>query len=107
MYGLKQAAILAYDQLVKCLAPHGYEPMPFTPSMWRHKTQKTLFCLCVDDFGINFFNQSDKEHLINALQQHYRVTIDHQGTNYCGLNLNWKYHKGYVDVSMPNYIPSL
>ena len=30
MYGLKQASVLAYDQLVEHLAPHGYYPCPQT-----------------------------------------------------------------------------
>jgi hypothetical protein len=36
MYGLKEAGILAMEQLVAKLAPHGYEPAPFTPGLWRH-----------------------------------------------------------------------
>ena len=37
MYSLKQAAILAYQQLVKCLKPHGYYPVPNTAELWAHK----------------------------------------------------------------------
>ena len=36
MYGLKQAAILAYDQLVKNLANHGYHPCKYTMGLWAH-----------------------------------------------------------------------
>ena len=43
MYGLKQAAIIAYIQLVKHLKPHGYSPMPYTTGLWRHATRKTKF----------------------------------------------------------------
>ena len=45
MYGLKQATVLAYNQLVRNLEPHGYVPCPFTAGLWRHKTRKTKFCL--------------------------------------------------------------
>ena len=38
MYGLKQAAVLAYENLIKNLKPFGYEPIPHTDSFWRHKT---------------------------------------------------------------------
>ena len=44
MYGLKQAAVLAYNNLVKKLAQFGYEPMEFTDSFWKHKTKPTKFC---------------------------------------------------------------
>ena len=52
MYGLKQVAVLAYDQLVRNLKPHGYSPCPFTAGLWKHNTRKTKFCLCVDDFQV-------------------------------------------------------
>ena len=38
MYGLKQAAVLAYENLIKNLAPISYEQIPHTDSSWRHKT---------------------------------------------------------------------
>ena len=47
MYGLKQAAILAYNQLKSNLAPHGYRPIPNTVGMWKHNTKHIKFCLCV------------------------------------------------------------
>ena len=37
MYGLKQAAILAYKLLVKRLAAHGYFPIPLTNGLFTHK----------------------------------------------------------------------
>jgi len=48
MYGLKQAALLAYNKLVKHLAPFGYHPLPFSLGLWTHETQKTCFSFCID-----------------------------------------------------------
>ena len=107
MYGLKQAALLAYEHLVANLAPHGYYPVPHSPGIWRHKTRKTRFCLCVDDFGIKYFNQDDANHLLAALRQTYEVSVDWTGQEYCGLHFEWNYDKNYVDVSMPRYVPKL
>lgn len=104
MYGLKQAAILAYQQLVSFLAPAGYIPIPNTAGMWKHKTRKTIFCICVDDFGIKYFNKTDLNHLLHTLEAHYDVTTDWTGSNYCGLTIDWHYDEGYVDISMPGYI---
>ena len=104
MYGLKQAAVLAYDQLVEHLAPHGYFPCPQTTGIWRHKTRQTRFCLCVDDFGIKYFSKADADHLLNALKTKYKISTDWAGKNYYGLTLDWNYTKGYVDISMPGYI---
>lgn len=107
MYGLKQAAILAFENLKKNLAPHGYEPIPHTDGMWQHKTKATKFCLCVDDFGVKYYNEADVHHLITALEQHYKISTDWTGKHFCGLTLDWHYDEDYVDVSMPDYISKL
>ena len=104
MYGLKQAAILAYTNLVQNLRAHGYHPIANTVGMWKHRTLPTLFCLCVDDFGIKYFEKAHTEHLLNALKTNYKISTDWEGKNYCGLTLDWHYKEGYVDVSMPGYI---
>ena len=104
MYGLKQAARLAYDDLVLHLKNYGYYPDKICQNIWSHKTRKTKFCLCVDDFRVKFFNEVDKEHLCNALKQKYEITTDMSGKIFCGLTLDWNYTYGYVDVSMPNFV---
>jgi hypothetical protein len=38
------------------------------------------------------------QHLIDALQADYELTIDWEGTLYCGLTIDWHYAEGYVDV---------
>ena len=104
MYGLKQAALLAYQQLQNFLCPAGYSPIPNTVGMWKHHTRKTIFYICVDDFGIKFYNKNDIDHLLTSLRHHYKVSIDWEGKNFCGLTLNWNYSDGYVDISMPEYV---
>ena len=47
MYGLKQAAHIYIDLLVKLLKPHGYYPLRSNPSIWCHETIPTKFALCV------------------------------------------------------------
>jgi hypothetical protein len=89
MYGLKEAGIIAFNQLVKKLAPYGYIPMKCTPGLWRHTTKRTTFALCVDNFGVKYFSKADALHLINAVNDHYESTVDWEGNLYCGLNLDW------------------
>ena len=105
MYGLKQAAILAYEFIVENLAPHGYHPIPQSLGLWRHETRPIQFCLCVDDFGIKYERKEDLDHLLNALRQKYEVSVDMTGSNFCGLTFEWDYKQSFVDVSMPKYIP--
>ena len=52
MYGLKESGLIAFNQLFKALAPHGYKPMPNTNGLWQHCTCRTMFALCVNDFGV-------------------------------------------------------
>ena len=104
MYGLKEAAILAYEQLVAHLKPYGYYPVRQTPGLWRHCTLPTTFTLAVDDFGIKYFSRHDADHLFSALESKYTITKDWTGANYLGFHLDWHYPARYVDVSMPGYV---
>ena len=94
MYGLKQAAMLGREHIIKVLKPFGYSPDPMAPNIWSHHTRPTKFCLCVDDFGVKYFTKEDIEHLINALQSAFTISIDWKGHQYCGLHLNWNYTRG-------------
>ena len=107
MYGLKQAAVLAYQQLVKNLANEGYYPVDITNGIWRHVSRRTRFCLCVDDFGVKSFSKEDTDHFINSLRKYYNISLDMSGNDYCGLHINWDYKNYTVDISMPNYVKKL
>ena len=89
MYGLKQAATLARDQLVEKLKPFGYYPTTESQNMWTHVSRSTKFCLCVDGFGIKYFSQEDADHLLHALRSAYEITVDPKSDNFCGLTLEW------------------
>ena len=69
-------------------------------------TQDTTkkICLCVDDFGIKYYTKDYADHFLHAIGQTYKYTTDWDGTNYCGLKLDWNYAEGYVDISIPGYI---
>ena len=104
MYGLKQAALLAYEHLSKILKNAGYEPIPASLGLWRHHTRPTLFSLCVDDFRVKYYNPSDLQHLREAIETKYVCKVDLSGRHFLGYTLDWNYEKGYVDMSMPDYI---
>ena len=104
MYGLKQAARLAYDNLVTNLEPDGYYPVRKCPGLWKHISRLTVFALCVDDFGVKYHSNEDLNRLLETLRKHYKCTIDKEGMNYLGLTLSWNYADKYVDVFMPGYI---
>jgi hypothetical protein len=61
--------------------------------------------LAVDDFGIKYIGKEHLQHLYEALRKEtYKIFEDCVGDLYCGINLKWNYDKGYVDLSMPNYV---
>lgn len=104
MYGLKQVTVLAYIHLSKFLKDAIYYPIVGTLGLWAHKTRKTIFCLCIDDFGVNFFKNEDLNYLQKTIKQQYTCIVDQSGKKFLGCTLNWNYKKGYVDISMPDYV---
>ena len=104
MYGLTQAGILAYGQLIKILAPFGYAPTHHTPGLWRHKMRPLYFSLCIDDFGIKYVGREHAKHLIAALHTQYEATTDWTGSTYLGITLKWDHINRTCDISMTGYI---
>jgi Reverse transcriptase (RNA-dependent DNA polymerase) len=107
MYGLPQAGILANKLLKERLQPHGYSECDHTPGLWRHRSRPLMFSLVVDDFGIQYSNLPDAQHLLAALKQHYEaITVDWTRSLFCGISLKWDYNRCIVDLSMPGYVTS-
>ena len=104
MYGLKQAGLIANQQLQQHLAKFGYAPTPRTPGLWKHATRDIAFSLVVDDFGVKYVGRDNAEHLLSALRELYSVSTDWDGELYCGVSINWDYHNRHVDISMPGYV---
>ena len=67
-YGLKQAGIIADQELVKHMAPFGYHPVKHTPGLWLYDSKKTRFILVVDDFYVQYCSTEDASHFLNALR---------------------------------------
>ena len=108
MYGLAQAGLLANELLDKRLVNHGFNQTPHNPGLWKHHTNSIQFALVVDDFGIKYENKQDAQDLINALKRNYEaVSVDWDGELFCGINIEWDYQNGMVDLSMPGYITKL
>jgi hypothetical protein len=104
MYGLPQSGILANKllRLRECLLKHGYYEMPHTPRVWKHISRPISFTLGVDDFGIKYPREEHATHLIGVLEENYIVDVNWTGSLYYGINLEWNYKEGYIDVSMPS-----
>ena len=79
MYGLKEAAVLAYEQLSKFLNTYGYHHVPGTAGVWTHKIKPTAFCLCVDDIALKYYNLDNPQHFLTALGNHCQYHMDKEG----------------------------
>ena len=62
VYVLKQASIIAKQELVKNVAPFGYHPVQHAPGLWVHDNQETIFSLVVDDFCVQYSSVEDADH---------------------------------------------
>ncbi len=104
MYGLPQAGIIAQELLQKRLAAVGYHQSQIIPGLWTHKTRNICFTLVVDDFAIKYTTKEDAQHLVNALEKDYTISIDWDTTKYIGLTIDWDYMKRKVYIHMPGYL---
>jgi hypothetical protein len=64
-----------------------------TPGLSKHTTCPITFSLMVNDFGIKYVGKEHAEHLINCLQEDYKLTEDQIGNLYCNISLYWNYAK--------------
>jgi hypothetical protein len=94
IYGLSQSEYLANQDLVRKFS-YIWIPPSFkrTPGLWKHETRRTTFTLVVDDFGVQYFNKEDADHLINSIEANYPVKTDWTGSKYIGIVLDWDYAK--------------
>jgi hypothetical protein len=104
MYGLPQAGLIAQELLEQLLAKVGYSQSKIIPGLWTHKTRNTCFTLVIYNFAIKFTKMEDAKHLIEALENDYKITINWGATKYIGLAIDWDYDKGQIDVHMPGYL---
>ena len=61
-YGLKQAGIIANQDLVKHMVTFGYHPVQHTPGLWVHDRKKTIFSLVVDNLCVQYCSTEDSDH---------------------------------------------
>jgi hypothetical protein len=104
MYGLPHAGILTNELLQRNIAKDGYRPTTHTHGSWTHDTRPISFSLVVDDFGVKYVGREHAEHLMACIKKKYNISSDWNGSDYCGLTLDWDYKKSTVDLSMPGYI---
>ena len=104
MYGLPQADCISNDQLQKHLGKYGYWHSKVTNGLWTYATRDTKFTLVVDNFGIRNTSIENMMHLLDALKDLYKITIDWIGAPFIEINIEWDYINQICEMSMKDYI---
>ena len=76
MPGLKQAGCITNNRIKSHLDHFKLAPVPRTTALWKHTTKPIIFYLVVDDFGVKYIGKENADHLIQALQKLYIISID-------------------------------
>jgi hypothetical protein len=63
-----------------------------------------MFTLIVDNFAIKIMSEDDADHIINALEKYYTITVGKDEKNNIGLAIKWDYGNGKVHMFMPGYL---
>ena len=70
-----------------------------------------MFCLLVDNFGVEYVGKRHAIHIKQAHVEHYELTENCKGCLYSGINLEWNYdpihYKRTVRLTMYDYIANL
>ena len=74
MYGLKQAVIIAHQDIIKQLVPYRYNLVKYMLGLWKHDTKYNLFLLVVDDIAIKYTSLDNSQHLFDALKTKYTIS---------------------------------
>lgn len=75
--------------------------------LWKHNTHPVYFSLVVDYFLIKYVKEMALNHLLEALQLDYIITMDKEAKMYCGVSLKWDYKDCTCSLSMPGYVEAV
>ena len=71
---MPKSGILANNLLMSRLEKEGYYETVTTPGLWRHKWRSIMFCLIVDDFGVEYVGKQNVNHLAMVLKKYHNIT---------------------------------
>ena len=75
-FALKQSGKIAHDDLIQNLNKYGYVQAKNTDGLCVHGLRNISFTLLVDDFGIQYTNRDDVNHLISVMRGKYKFKVD-------------------------------
>ena len=67
MYGLQEVGILAFNNVVENIVPHGYHPVKYIAGLWKHKTRKLYLYFVLTISESNIVNVSIPKYVTKSL----------------------------------------
>ena len=55
-------------------------------------------------YRVKYIGKENADHLIQALQKLYTISIDWTGYIFCGITIDWDYATRTCDISIPKYL---
>ena len=107
MYGHPVSGRIANRDLVAHLKEHSYNQDPNVPCLFEHATNKTVFTLIVDDFGVKYTGIENFNELVRILNMRWPVKTDITGKKFLGMRIDWHYDAvlPHFYLDMPTTIP--
>ena len=89
MHGLQESGALSNEQLRQHLATYSWKPIQLTLGLWKHDSNKLIFFLVLDNFGVKHLTKVSVEHPINALKDKYEdLEVNWKGEKLCDTHVN-------------------
>ena len=104
VYGLPQVGLITQQLLEKRLNNQEYQQSKITLGLWTHDWRPICFSIYVNDFGVKYVGTQHAKHLMEVLQENYKISSDWKGKKYLGLDIHWEYDKRTVHLSMLRYV---
>ena len=101
-YGLKQAGIIANQELVNYMAPfrissRATHTWPMGP--W----QQNVFSLVVDNLCVQYWSTEDSDNFLKAPRAKYLITVNMEETVYIGIKIERECVHRTFTLSIPSY----
>ena len=108
MQGIQEAVTLLNEQLRRHLATYGNKTKQHDACLQKSESNRMIFALLVDDFGVKYFTKISADHLINVLKvKDEGLEVNQKGEKLCCMRINWHYKKRTFNISMPDYATML
>ena len=89
------------------MSKKGYTQSKIVPGLCKHATRPIQLTLIKDNFGVKFVGKENAKHLLESLQEFYKVSMDSNWEKFIGPTLDWDYDRHEVHLSNLGYVQNV